>query len=75
MRGVVAGRFSSSHSLTTATVTTLPQELDILHVNVQAMARLSTVGDSMGYGNLQFDQWFETFLNASTPVHPYATGD
>ena len=33
------------------------------------------VGDSMGYGNLQFDQWFEPFLNASTPVHPYATGD
>ena len=30
------------------------------------------VGDSMGYGNLQFDQWFEPFLNASTPVHPYA---
>ena len=29
-------------------------------------------GDSMGYGNLQFDQWFEPFLNASTPVHPYA---
>ena len=28
-------------------------------------------GDSMGYGNLQFDQWFEPFLNASTPVHPY----
>ena len=30
------------------------------------------VGDSMGYGNLQFYQWFEPFLNASTPVHPYA---
>ena len=29
------------------------------------------VGDSMGYGNLQFDQWFEPFLNASTPIHPY----
>ncbi len=35
----------------------------------------TAVGDSMGYGNLQFDQWFEPFLNASTPVHPYATGD
>ncbi len=32
----------------------------------------TTVGDNMGYGNLQFDQWFEPFLNASTPVHPYA---
>jgi len=32
----------------------------------------TTVGDSMGYGNLQFVQWFEPFLNASTPVHPYA---
>ncbi len=30
------------------------------------------VGDSMGYGNLQFGEWFEPFLNASTPVHPYA---
>jgi len=30
------------------------------------------VGDSMGYGNLQFNLWFEPFLNASTPVHPYA---
>ncbi len=30
------------------------------------------VGDSMGYGNLQFDQWFEPFLNATTPIHPYA---
>jgi hypothetical protein len=32
----------------------------------------SPVGDSMGYGNLQFDLWFEPFLNATTPVHPYA---
>ena len=31
----------------------------------------SQVGDSMGYGNLQFDQWFEPFLNASTQIHPY----
>jgi len=28
---VVAGRFSSTHSLTTATVATLPQELDFVH--------------------------------------------
>ena len=32
----------------------------------------AAVGDSMGYANLQFDQWFEPFLNASTPIHPYA---
>ena len=32
----------------------------------------TTVGDSMGYGNLQFDLWFEPFLNTTTPVHPYA---
>ena len=30
------------------------------------------VGASMGYGNLQFNEWFEPFLNATTPVHPYA---
>ncbi len=35
----------------------------------------SAVGDSMRYANLQFDQWFEPFLNATTPVHPYAAGD
>ena len=32
----------------------------------------TSVGDIMGYGNLQFDQWFESFLDASSPVHPYA---
>ena len=32
------------------------------------------VGDSMGYGNLQFDQWFEPFLNASTQINPYTDG-
>ena len=32
----------------------------------------TTVGDRMCYAHLQFDQWFEPFLNASTPVHPYA---
>ena len=31
----------------------------------------SPVGDSMSYENLQFDQWFKPFLNASTPIHPY----
>ena len=31
----------------------------------------SPVGDSMRYANLQFDQWFEPFLSATTPVHPY----
>ena len=35
----------------------------------------SAVGDSMRYANLQFDQWFEPFLNATTPVHPYAAGE
>ncbi len=33
----------------------------------------SSVGDNMAFANLQFDQWFEPFLNASTPVHPYVT--
>ncbi len=32
----------------------------------------TTIGDRMGYAHLQFGQWFEPFLNASTPVHPYA---
>ena len=32
----------------------------------------TTIGDNMAFANLQFDQWFEPFLNASTPVHPYA---
>ena len=31
----------------------------------------TTVGDNMAFANLEFDQWFEPFLNASTPVHPY----
>ena len=31
----------------------------------------SQVGEPMGYGNLQFDEWFEPFLNASTQIHPY----
>ena len=34
----------------------------------------TSVGVSMGYGNLQFGEWFEPFLNASTPIHPYAAG-
>ena len=35
----------------------------------------SSIGDEMGYGNLEFDKWFEPFLNASTPVHPYTADD
>ncbi len=35
----------------------------------------TSVGISMGYGNLQFGDWFEPLLNASTPIHPYAAGD
>ena len=33
----------------------------------------SEVGAALGIGNLRFDEWFEPFLNAKTPVHPYAT--
>ena len=33
------------------------------------------VGASMGYGNLQFNEWFEPFLNATMPIHPYAAED
>ena len=32
----------------------------------------TSVGDNMAFANLQFDKWFEPFLNASSPVHPYA---
>ncbi len=39
---MVAGRFSSPYSLT-ATVT-LPKELDILHVDIQAVAGLTALG-------------------------------
>jgi len=35
----------------------------------------TTAGDRMSYANLQFDQWFEPFLNASTPIHPYAADE
>lgn len=31
----------------------------------------SDVGANMGIGNLRFDEWFEPFLNAATPLHPY----
>ena len=33
------------------------------------------IGDDMAYANLNFYKWFEPFLNASTPVHPYAADD
>ena len=35
----------------------------------------NAIGDGMGFGNLQFDKWFQSFLNASTPVHPYTAED
>ena len=35
----------------------------------------TTIGDNMAFANLQVDQWFELFLNASTPVHPYAADE
>ena len=35
----------------------------------------SPVDEEMAFGNLQFDKWFEPFLNASTPVHPYTAED
>jgi len=35
----------------------------------------SAVDEEMAFGNLQFDKWFEPFLNASTPVHPYTAED
>jgi hypothetical protein len=31
----------------------------------------SAIGDDMALDSLHFDKWFEPFLNASTPVHPY----
>ncbi len=30
------------------------------------------VGANMGIGLLRFNEWFEPFLNATTPVHPYS---
>ena len=33
------------------------------------------VGVSMGDGNLEFGEWFDPFLNATSPVHPYGTED
>ena len=35
----------------------------------------TSIGDNMAFANLQFDQWFEPFLNATTPVHPYAADE
>jgi hypothetical protein len=35
----------------------------------------TAIGDNMAFANLQFDQWFEPFLNATTPVHPYAADE
>ena len=34
----------------------------------------SSVGARLGIGHLHFDDWFEPFLNAPTPVHPYGEG-
>ena len=33
------------------------------------------IGARLGIGHLHFDEWFEPFLNATTPVHPYAVDD
>jgi len=41
---MVAGRFSSPYSLTTATLAPLPQELDVSHVDVVAEPGLSGLG-------------------------------
>ena len=35
----------------------------------------TTVGAEMAYDNLPFDKWFEPFLNATMPIHPYAAED
>jgi hypothetical protein len=35
----------------------------------------TTVGAEMAYGNLRFNEWFEPFLNATMPIHPYAAED
>ena len=35
----------------------------------------TSIGDDMAYANLNFGKWFEPFLNASTPVHPYAADE
>ena len=32
----------------------------------------TTVGAEMALENIQFDKWFEPFLNATMPIHPYA---
>ena len=33
------------------------------------------MGAEIAYGNLRFDEWFESFLNATMPIHPYAVED
>ena len=45
-------------------------DIDILYKMVLDGIEDTTVGDRMSYAYLQFDQWFEPFLNASTPIHP-----
>ncbi len=40
----MAGRFSSPYGIGAATVITLPQELDILHVDIVAVAGLTALG-------------------------------
>ena len=35
----------------------------------------TTVGAEMAYGNLRFNEWFEPFLNATMPIHPYGAED
>ena len=51
------------------------EDMDIVVLYDMALDGIedTSVGDSMGYGNLEFDRWFEPFLNATTPIHPYAT--
>ena len=39
----MAGRFSSPYSFTAATVATLPQELDVRHVDIVAVAGLTAL--------------------------------
>lgn len=53
------------------------QDLDFEVLYDMAMDGIedTTVGTEMAYDNLPFDNWFEPFLNATMPIHPYAAED
>jgi hypothetical protein len=53
------------------------QDLDFEVLYDMAMDGIedTTVGTELAYDNLPFDNWFEPFLNATMPIHPYAAED